>query len=146
MTDPANRGKKAEADVKKYLEAYDSRTQKFDWHRNYDAHTAGGRFPRQVGDFEYYMPGIHGVIEVKEVDHAFRLPHKNFNQEAVAKLRKRSWASGHVSVLVYFTPLDRWRILGISPFYNREGGSWDLSAVDLHPTAAAALDSLGLFL
>jgi hypothetical protein len=146
MNAPANRGKKPEDAVKKYLEAYDARTHKFDWHRNYDAHTAGGRFPRQVGDFEFYLPGIHGVIEVKEVNHLCRLPHKNFTLEAVAKLRKRSHASGHVSVLIYFTPVDQWRILGLTPFFSREGGSWDLGLYKLHPTAPAALDSLGLFL
>ena len=97
-------------------------------------------------DFEFYLPGIHGVIEVKEVNHLCRLPHKNFTLEAVAKLRKRSHASGHVSVLVYFTPVDQWRILGLTPFFSREGGSWDLGLYKLHPTATAALDSLGLFL
>lgn len=142
----ANRGKSAEDAVKDYLKAYDERTHKFDWHRNYDAHTAGGRFPRQTGDFEFYMPGIHGVIEVKEVNHAFRLPHKNYDANKVAKVYKRTLAGGHATVLVYFTPIDKWRITGLLPYRTRTGGSWDLSAIPVHDSAAAALDSLGLFL
>jgi len=146
MSDPANRGKKPEDEVRKYLKAYDERTHKFDWHRNYDAKSAGGRFQRQTGDFEFYLPGIHGIIEVKEVDHAFRLPHKNLTKESLAKMTKRQLAGGHASVLIYHTPIDQWRILGLSPFRVREGGSWDLSTYTLYPSAAEALDRLGMFI
>lgn len=144
MAEAANRGKKPEAEVKKVLEAHDAKTAAFDWHRNYDAHTAGGRFPRQVGDFEFYAPGVHGIIEVKEVNHACRLPHKNFNTDAVAKLRKRRLAGGYIYVMVYFTPLDQWRILHLDRFLTRDGGSWDLSDAPLYPSAAAAMYETGV--
>lgn len=146
MSDPANRGKKPEDKVRDYLKAYDERTHKFDWHRNYDAKSAGGRFQRQTGDFQFYLPGIHGVIEVKEVNHEYRLPHKNYAAEKVAKVYKRTLAGGAAYVLVYHTPIDKWRVLGLAPFRVREGGSWDLRGVPLHDSAAAALDSLGMFL
>lgn len=142
----ADRGKKPEDEVRKYLKAYDERTHRFDWHRNYDAHTAGGRFQRQTGDFEFYFPDAHGVIEVKQVDHAFRLPHKNYAEEKVAKVYKRMLAGGMAIVLVYHTPIDQWRVTTLTPFRERTGGSWDLSAWELYPTAKAALDSLRVFL
>lgn len=146
MSDAANRGKGPEDKVREYLKDYDSRTHKFDWHRNYDAKSAGGRFQRQTGDFEFYLPGIHGVIEVKEVDHAFRLPHKNVTTESVAKLTKRQLAGGAIYIAIYHTPVKQWRVLGLAPFRVREGGSWDLSAVRVHPSAKTALDSLGIFI
>ena len=141
----ADRGKKPEDEVRKYLKAYDERTHAFDWHRNYDAHTAGGRFQRQTGDFEFYFPDEHGVIEVKQVDHAFRLPHKNYAEEKVAKVRKRYLAGGRVLVLVYHTPINQWRITDLHPYLERQGGSWDLSVWPIYPSAKAALDSLGRF-
>lgn len=141
----ANRGKKPEDDVRKYLKAYDEKTHCFDWARNYDAHSAGGRFHRQTGDFVFYMPGNHGVIEVKEVKHAFRVPHANYTEEKVAKVYKRTLAGGTAIVLVYFSPLGQWRTLGIETFRTREGGSWDLSMWPLYDSAGLALDSWGLF-
>lgn len=142
----ANRGKKAEAAVRAYLKAYDERTHTFDWNRVQDAHSAGGRFTRQVFDFAWFMPGLHGGIEVKEVAHAFRLPHKNMTPESVAKLRKRELAGGRVVVLIHFSTTGLWRVLPLAPFLVREGGSWDFSGVRTFESAKAALDSLGIFL
>jgi hypothetical protein len=142
----ANRGKGTEASVKEYLEAVDRRLAAFDWHRNYDAHTAGGRFPRQTGDFQFYMPGLHGVIEAKEVKHDFRLPHGNFTVESVAKCRKRVLAGGSVIVLVHHTTTGLWRVDGLERFRTREGGSWDLSELPTYPTCKDALDAYGVLL
>lgn len=141
----ADRGKKPEDEVRKFLKAYDERKHCFDWHRNYDAHSAGGRFQRQTGDFEFYMPGVHGVIEVKQVDHAFRLPHKNYSEDKVAKVYKRQVAGGRAIVLVYHTPTTLWRVCSLAPFRERTGGSWDLSMWPQYPTCTEALRSLELF-
>ncbi len=141
----ADRGKKPEDEVRKYLKAYDERTHRFDWHRNYDAHTAGGRFQRQTGDFEFYMPGIHGVIEVKQVKHAFRVPHQNLNENSAGKLRKRQLAGGTIVILVHHSVTGKWRVSGFERFSVREGGSWDLSGLYEYHTCSAALDSIGVF-
>lgn len=145
MSSAANRGKSAEAEVKKFLEAYDRKVACFDWERRYDAHSAGGRFQRQTGDFAFYMPNFFGAIEVKEVKHSFRLPHKNFETDQVAKLRKRQMAGGHIIILVYHTEDDLWRMPPFGTFKEREGGSWDLSKFTTYGSAAEALDAFGCF-
>lgn len=141
----ANRGKSTEAEVTKYLKAYDAKHQDFDWARNYDSHSAGGRFQRQTGDFQFYGPGVHGVIEAKEVKHTFRVPHTNFTKEAVAKVWKRQLAGGEIIVLIHHSEAKLWRVVPLHVFRERVGGSWDLSAWRPLPSCAAALDSLGVF-
>lgn len=141
----AGRGKKPEAEVMKYLKAYDAKHQDFDFSRNYDSHSAGGRFQRQTGDFQFYSPGAHGVIEVKEVAHAFRVPHKNLTEESAAKLWKRQLAGGEVIVLIYHSVTGKWRVADLNFFKIRTGGSWDLSGMCEFHACSSALDSLGLF-
>ena len=136
-------GKVSEKKVAEYLAAIDANVTHFDWNRGYDARAAGGKFQRVAGDFAFYSPVGHGIIEVKEVDHEFRLPYKNFELSQVAKAAKRELAGGDVHVLVYHTPLKRWRRLPIVFFQHRTGteySSWDLSEWVLHPSCAAALD------
>lgn len=140
-----NRGKSAEKEVQKFLEAYDRKVAAFDWERKYDAHSAGGRFQRQTGDFAFYMPGFFGTIEVKEIEHSFRLPRKNFDTDQVAKLRKRQMAGGHIIVLVYHSKDDLWRSPFFGTFLKCDGASWDLSNIGTYPSAAAALDGFGCF-
>jgi hypothetical protein len=145
MSKTANRGKSAEAAVMAYLKAYDEKHQDFDFARNYDAHSAGGRFQRQTGDFQFYMGKGHGVIEVKEVAHDFRLPHKNMGTDSVGKLWKRQLAGGLVIVLVNHTTTGLWRVPLFETFRKREGGSWDLSAWPTFGSCKLALDYLGAF-
>lgn len=142
----ANRGKTTEAAVAKYLKAYDAKNQNFDFARNYDSHSAGGRFQRQTGDFQFYGPGVHGVIEAKEVKHDFRVPHSNVDQGQVAKLWKRQLAGGEIIILICHSTTKLWRVVGLDVFRVRTGGSWDLSNFKTFPSCAAALDSLGVFL
>lgn len=145
FTEAANKGKVAEKHVAKFLKAWDERTQGTDYHRVYDAHSAGGRFNRQVYDYAFFTVKCHGGIEVKEVAHAARLPHKNFGVDQVAKLRKRQWAGGAVIVLVYHSTTKLWRIPGLAVFLDREGGSWDLSGFPTYATCDLALTSTGVF-
>jgi hypothetical protein len=142
MTDPANRGKEAEHYVQKYLEAYDRKVARFDWKRNHDAHTAGGRFPRQTGDFEFFLPQCYGVIEVKEVLKGLRLPAKNFG--GLPKVKKRQLAGGKCYVIVWFRTANLWCISDLEP-YAVTAPSWDLSGLTQYESAEAALGSLGLF-
>src|SRR5262245_19757351 len=97
---PGQRGKWAEDKVRALLKKLGEADARFDWERILDARSAGGRFRAQIGDFGVFMPQLHGVIEVKEVDHAYRLPHKNFDTEAVAKLYKRQLAGGATWIIV----------------------------------------------
>lgn len=124
----AERGKAAERDVKKYLTEVSLQYFDFDFERIYDARSAGGRFPSRPGDFEFYYPGCHGLIEVKEVNHAFRLPEKNFKKQAIARLRKRQLAGGTIVVVVRHANIGMWREVPLSFFVERaDQPSWDLT-------------------
>lgn len=124
-------GKTAEKVVKDYLFALGLQRQDFDWHRGYDARSAGGKFQRIAGDFSWYKPGAHGIIEVKEVKHKdHRLPYQNFDSSQVGKARIRRLAGGTVHVLVYSSITKTWKCPDIEFFATRPGteyGSWDLS-------------------
>lgn len=122
-------GKSSESPVAAYLDNLNNAFARFDWQRGYDARSAGGKFQRVAGDYAFFAPYVHGVIEVKEVEHDFRLPFKNFEHSAVAKCMKRRLAGGLAIVLVHHTTTDLWRMLPISYFSHRDlsNGSWDLS-------------------
>lgn len=124
----AERGKAAEREVKKYLQDLSLLRFDFEFERIYDARSAGGKFPSRPGDFAFYYPGAHGLIEVKEVHHAFRLPEKNFPKQGIAKLRKRQLSGGSVIVVVRFMTVGEWRLIPLSFFLARlEQPSWDLT-------------------
>lgn len=116
------RGKDAESKVKKELAALESASCSF------------YRFPdRRAGatvtaPCDYYLlkDGHSYFIEVKEVEHEFRLPHSNFEKPQIARMRKFKWAGATSIVLVYFKPLDMWRARDVDYFLNTEGGSWDM--------------------
>ena len=127
--DNGNRGKYAEKKVREYLSNFSDLNADFDFHRILDARSAMGRFPSQPGDFAFYMPKVHGLIEVKEVAHDFRLPHKNLGTDQVAKMIKRRLAGGSILILIYHTTTKMWRVPTLDFLRDRTGGSWDLSAV-----------------
>ena len=117
----SNRGKEAEALVKKHLTELSKQ-----------AHTTFYRFPdaragsRQTApaDFMLVHAGKLILLEVKEVDHSFRLPHKNLSQ--VPSLRRYEMAGAVGIVLVYFKPEKAWRVAPADYFLKVEGGSWDM--------------------
>lgn len=137
------RGKWAEAEVQKLLKLKSDADLHFTANRTLDARAAGGRFPAQAGDFVWYKlsEGVssNGILEVKEVEHEFRLPFKNLDNDSYARMYKRELAGSQVLVLVaHRLPNMRpaevlWRALPLSYFANRNDvkgvGSWDLSAV-----------------
>lgn len=138
-------GKSSEKMVGNYLADIDSKIQRFDWHRGYDARSAGGKFQRVAGDFSFYSPSAYGIIEVKEVAHATRLPYKNFELSQVAKAAKRELAGGTVIVLIHSTASDLWYPHRISFFQHRTGttyASWIFSEVPAYSSATAALDPI----
>ena len=147
----ANRGKYAEAKVRIILKEIEEENLRFTFNRIQDAHAARGVFASQAGDFEWFFDTgkiaglpvdgggsiavpftLNGVLEVKETEHAFRLAHKNFSADKVARMRKRQLAGSQPLVLICHrvyggdTPTV-WRPVEFDYFLQREGGSWDLS-------------------
>jgi hypothetical protein len=139
------RGKYAEDQVRNALKALSALRADFDYERNYDARTSMGRIPARAGDFTIFDAGSHGIIEVKQVDHDYRLPKKNFDPKKFGKIRMRQLAGGKVSVLVYFTPSKLWRVVPFEYFYARKDQpSWDLREFSHLPNVHAALASEGI--
>lgn len=128
------RGKYAEGQVKKKLASLESAAQTS--YRVPDARS--GSFAVALADFLIMRNGKMTLLEVKEVNHEFRLNYQNFDASQIARMRmwKAAGAQGHV--LVYHTPSKLWRAADISWFYlnytktNEAGkavGSWDLRSV-----------------
>lgn len=144
----ANRGKTAEKQVQTFLEKLSRDKAGFDFERQYDARSSRGRLPSQTGDYTFYVQSpkgsrLHGAIEVKEVEHDFRLPKKNFSEDQIARLRRRSWAGGYIVVIVKHTTTKVWRVPPFPWFDdNKSQPSWDLSEFPTYASAAAALESL----
>ena len=141
--DGAQKGKWAEAEVQKIFRAKSDDNLNFTFNRTLDARSAGGKFPAQAGDFQWFRlqdgASTNGIIEVKEVQHLYRLPYKNFDKDAYARMRKRELAGSRCIVVIAhklkdMKPADvTWRILPLPYFADRnpDVGSWDLSEVDL---------------
>lgn len=140
----ANRGKKAEGKVAAYLKKLSLEVAEFDFERVLDARAAGGRFPSRTGDFSWWLPGRHGVIEVKETEHASRLPYKNTSEQSAAKLFKRQLAGGEIAVLVYHSMTGLWRVLPLAWLQQKDAstpsGSFDLSQEPSDQSLPAVLD------
>jgi hypothetical protein len=157
----ALRGKVAEAEVRKILKAIESKNMTFTFNKNPDAHAAGGRAQPVAGDFQAFRSvsttfnGTEGqcesrnfIIEVKEVKHAFRLPHGNYSEDKVSRVQKRVYAGTEAVVAVMHKDADDrptgWRLVPQSVFTTRTGGSWDLSAHPLVDINRALRDFLGV--
>ena len=126
------RGKKSEAAVKSVLDELQEKMPNFCANRQYDAKSAGGRFPAQPADFQWFFThqgqARSGLIEVKEVAHDFRLPKKNFSQDEIARMRRRQMAGQVCTVLVNHSTTGKWRSVPLDYFIERLGQpSWDLS-------------------
>lgn len=133
------RGKAAEAAVRSELEVLGEMSD-FDWSRIYDARSARGRFPARPGDFEFFYPEVHGLIEAKEVEHDFRLPKKNFEDGQLARLRKRQMAGGEIVIVVYHSTTKLWTYVELEWLRHRQDlPSWDLSSLPKYKTCSDAL-------
>ena len=143
-----DRGKFAEGSVKKFLDKRKAEDAHFDYERYYDARSAGGRFPSQIADYGFYFTegkekSFHGVIEVKEVEHTFRLPKKNFDPDKFPRLARRRQAGGAIIILVCFMPAKLWRIVPFEYFESlRAQPSWDLTDFPTYKSVEDAINSL----
>jgi hypothetical protein len=143
------RGKYAEGKVKDFLTKHAASKVDFDWERLPDARSAMGRMKAQIADYSFFMPGVHGVIEVKEVEHDVRLPAKNFGDDQIAKMYKRQLAGGVPVVLVYHKTTGLWRCPDYNWMREERAASWNLSDWSTFTTAQQALETvhyLGEFL
>ena len=136
MATLANRGKWAETQAHDYLKSLSARRAEFDFERMPDARAAMGRFKSMVGDFEFFLPGTHGVIEVKETKHTFRIAKDKLEQ--LPRLHKRAMCGGTCIVLVYHSTPKLWRAVH-ADYLSSGQPSWDLSIWQTFATAAEAL-------
>lgn len=148
--DIGQRGKVAEGEVQKYLNALSSRVAAFEFERIYDARSAGGKFPKRPGDFAFYRTSVHdgtpkvvvhtlhGLIEVKELEHAYRLPKTRL--ASLPKLVKRELSGGIIVVLIKNPLTGMWRCPPFAFFRNNQSvTSWDLRLWREHPNLNEAL-------
>lgn len=136
------RGKKAEADVRKFLEAFSRAKVDFDYERLHDARAARGAFQSQAGDFAVYAPWYHGLLEVKEVEHDYRLPMSRVSAQ-YGRMLKRHLAGGIVLVLVYHSTTKKWRVVPFPSVMScKEAASMDLSGFAAHDSVGSALRSV----
>lgn len=133
MSTTGTRGKFAEGKVKAVLKKMES------------ANCAHLRFPdaragslaTAPADFMFLKNGKLTLLEVKEVNHAHRLPYQNFALDQIARLRLWQAAGAAAWVLVYFTPTKEWKYEGLLEFMDRKLvsetgrpiGSWNLSHI-----------------
>ena len=121
------RGKWAEAEVRKQLTLY-SNFSSFAFMRLPDMR-AGSRQPT-LADFMTMHQMQFGLLEVKEVEkHDFRLPHGNFDEGKVGRMRTWQMAGANAHVFVCWQPGAKtaiWRHAPIDYFLTRTGGSWDM--------------------
>lgn len=142
MSTAANRGKVAESLLQKQFKLLEAADAYFTWERIYDARSSRGAMANpRTGDFVLYNRGDNTVLEVKEVDHEYRLPRANFSKDQRARMRKRQLAGSLCYVAVYFTPIKAWRLLEMRYFDTEETGSWDMRDQSLYdmPRLIAAL-------
>ncbi|WP_274585344.1 hypothetical protein V9W64_10540 [Neisseria leonii] len=139
-----NNGKLAERAVQQVLNHLSSEV--FDWQRMYDATSARGAFMAQTGDFQFFTPACHGVIEVKSTAHPYRLAKKAFSDGQRVKLKRRMDAGGKVYAVVWHHTENVWRVVpyaGLHKAFDEDGAaSADLTSVPTHATAAQAVVAL----
>ncbi len=139
------RGKWAEDKVRQALTTL-STASNFTFHRFADARA--GFKQDAPADFMLLNEGHVTLLEVKEVDHAFRLPYKNFESEQVSRMRVWSLAGASVAVLVLTKQAEErynrstsrvWRLAPLefylerpvepAPGQKRATGSWNLTPI-----------------
>lgn len=148
----SNRGRYAEGKVREFLKAWAEAHANFCFNRILDAHSALGAMANpQPGDFQWFklVDGAeiwldermhpftrNGLIEVKEVNHANRLPYKNFAPDQVGRMRIRQMAGSEPLVLVCHRTSsgNYWRAPDFDFWLERDAtkpsGSWDLTDIE----------------
>jgi hypothetical protein len=133
----ANRGALAEKAVAKFLADWAGPTREAN--RLVDSKAAGRIIKAAAADFEFFCPEGHGLIEVKQTEHEFRLSRDKVPQ--LPRLRKRANCGGASLVIVYHSTLGFWRVVD-SGWLSENGdkGSWNLSLTQSFLAPSAALN------
>lgn len=142
-----NRGVFAEKKVQDYLTWWMAASPWREFNRMVDSKSAGRIIKAAAADFEYFTDcnedHAHGLIEVKETEHDYRLARDKVPQ--LPRLRKREKCGGQSYVLVYHSKLKKWRVLTVGYMVeNGDKGSWNLTELKAHDSCDAALASLVL--
>lgn len=138
---PQEAGKETEVMVQDVFKKWNSRVD-FAWHRIPDSRASRGRLPAQPADFLYRCGRNSGFLEVKAIDHAFRLTRERLTQLPV--LLKWTMAGGDDLVLVHHYHMQTWRLVLVSCLLPQVP-SWDLRCHPEFTDPESALSSLGLF-
>lgn len=139
-----NNGKAAEQAVREALKGINLPC--FDWQRMYDATSARNAMMAQTGDFQWFLPGRHGVLEVKSTQHEYRLGKGAFSDLQRAKLRQRQAAGGEVWVLIHHYTAGVWRRVPfaecVETFDTRGQASLDLQGYTTYGSALEAVAAI----
>ncbi len=146
----ANRGKKSEDAMAKYLSEWSGPTREAN--RLTDSKAAGRIIKAAAADFEYFCAvpqkddwskpiedlTMHGLIEVKETEHEYRLGRDKVPQ--LARLRKRAKCGGVCLVAIHHSTLKVWRVVDSDYLANTgDKGSWNLTLVPTYADLATAM-------
>lgn len=129
MATIGQRGKYAEGKVRAWMKSRSEYQASFDFYRFPDARAGSAQVV--PADFEAFCNGANFLIEVKEVEHDFRLPAKNFSADKVARMAKRQLAGAECYILVYHRTTKLWRLVPL-PIFMARAPSWDLSGFPEH--------------
>lgn len=137
----ANRGKRAESEVQRWLNFRSDADSAFAFHRFPDARAARGALAAQPSDMLVICQGVPTFLEIKETSEAHRLSRSKITQYGA--LKKMMWAGAQIVVLVYRSKFNDWLYLrGRELFYyDVLPPSFPFKDRPLFPTAAAALES-----
>ncbi len=141
MATTGTRGKWAEGEVRKYLVAAERGDTAF--YRPPDARA--GSLQAVMADFMTLRKGLLTLIEVKEVEHASRLPYKNFSADKVARMRVWQLAGAEAWVIVCHRvgKVRTWRLLPLDVFIQRDAdtpnGSWQLGGLGIAGNTLSAV-------
>lgn len=136
----ANRGKKSEDAMAKFLEAWSGPFKEAN--RLVDSKAAGRIIKAAAADFEYFTDessqNLHGLIEVKETEHEYRLSRDKVPQ--LARLRKRANCGGLCFVVVFHSVTKLWRVMDTEYLTSTgDKGSWNLSTVPAYTDLTTAM-------
>lgn len=132
------RGKFAEGKAREWLKKESDDRSDFNFMRLPDARA--GSFQPTTSDYLVGHRGIGTFLEMKEVQHDFRLPCANFPGDQRGRIQ--AWElAGFKSLIVvchttlkpgsYTRGLKMWRCAPLSYFLNPEGASWDMRDLPL---------------
>lgn len=148
----ADRGVKAEKAVQKFLDLWEASSPYREYNRLVDTKAAGRIIKSAAADFEFFCrpdptrhASCHGLLEVKQTEHHYRLAKDKLPQ--LPRLRKRAKAGGICLVLVLHSETGLWRCLPMKFLLGpSDKGSWDLRELPTFSSPGAALQDVdGIF-